>query len=377
MSKFTITAPRAIWLSILTAAHKITAAGKPVPVFGCVRLASTTDGRVSWAATDGDCWRLGSVPADTEGLRVSGDGAALVPVAAALPVLKSLSEGAIALEWAENGHLQIQAGKFRGQLPTFPIADFPLLPAGDLIGPATIPAAVLVRLIHHALPCVHQTSAQTWMKGIRIDRQADSISCTAADGHKLAYLREPLAIDSPDTFTGEILPWRPLADMRAMLEGADTVVYARDEFERHWFTVGADSLVLRGIQAQFPDVLRVIPARPKVTIEADRLQLLGLVRRLGLLADANRSLRLQVEHGQLVGRASSGERGQGEDAIPVSHTGPALAFAISHEYLTDLLEAYDSPSVQLEAVDELAPIAIRPTGDTPSGAVYAVALMRI
>jgi len=375
LSKFTIAAPRAAWLALLTAAHKITAAGKPQPVFSCVRI-DAAGGRVTWAATDGDSWRLGACDPDDEAITATQDGAGLVPVAAALPVLKSLPDGLVSLELAAN-QVRVTAGKFRAQLPTFPILDFPPLPTGERIGAVSLPSALLARLIAHVLPCVHQQGASHWMKGIRVDRTAEAITLAAADGHKLAHVSAAVAIPSVDTFTGEILPWRPLSELRPLLESGDTVTYARDEFERHWFTVGRDSMVLRCVQDKFPDILRVIPKTPKVSIQVDRLQLLGLVRRLGLLAPPTKGITLACKKGQLAGTVSSAERGQADDAIPVDHTGGALTFAINFEYLAALLDALEGESAVLEALDASAPIALRAAEASDLVAVFALAPMRL
>ena len=84
------------------------------------------------------------------------------------------------------------------------------------------------------------------------------------------------------------------------------------------FRVGDMRLTSRLIDGQFPDHRQLVPDAFEHDVAFDRGELLGVLTRIGVLAQRNTPIRLAFEPGTVTVSAISDQVGEGRESLPVA-----------------------------------------------------------
>lgn len=364
-----IRAPRAEWLEMLGTAARLAKQSKPIPILGCVRLeaAAAGEGAIPWAATDTEAWRMGELRGTATAPVV-----ALVPVAQVAAILRMLPDGEVRLECGPDAVI-VRSGQYQARVPSYPVDDFPAVPALPQL-PVLLPAKALLRLAQHAAVAVDPIHGSYYCRGIRLQVTADRLVCSSTDQHRLTV--GSIALETAnEVLVDALLAGKALQELKTLGAG-DVIAYGVDAAGGHTFVRGADRLVVREIADKQPNLTRVIPSAPTTTVEVDRGQLAGLLQRVGLAADVGDRIDIEIGDASVRAGARSPERGDADDEVEADVRGALVKFAVSYRYLLDGVEAAtDAERVRLEIASPELPIAVRPVLEA-ADLVYAVALMR-
>jgi len=130
-------------------------------------------------------------------------------------------------------------------------------------------------------------------------------------------------------------------------------------------------LVMRLIEGEFPNYRQVLPkaAKHRITISSDTLA--HVLRRVSLLAadSSGRGVRLQIAPGRLTLSARNPDLGEAQEEVDLDYAGESVSIGFNARYLLDCLGVFRAKEVEIGLVDELSPVAIRPTDDGDTLAV--------
>ena len=87
------------------------------------------------------------------------------------------------------------------------------------------------------------------------------------------------------------------------------------------FRIGDLRLTSRLIEGQFPDHRQLVPDTFEHDVAFDRAELLGVLTRIGVLAQRNTPVRLAFQPGSVTISATSDQVGEGHESLPVAFTG--------------------------------------------------------
>lgn len=222
-----------------------------VEVLRCLHLTAGSQGAVV-RATDLEVSAQVETPAD-----VTAPGEACVDAGALLDVLKSASspidltvdgDGADLRAWAASpGN-----GADRTAIPAQPAREYPIFPAPpESASWIEVPAGSLA----HVAACryaVYTDADRPGLAGCLLRTRPSRIEGIACDGHRLALLRAPAGEDIPDL----LLPPSALAILADV--DATRVSYTATHA---WFQGQGITICARRLDATYPDIDRVIPAR--------------------------------------------------------------------------------------------------------------------
>ena len=185
----------------------------------------------------------------------------------------------------------------------------------------------------------------------------------ATDSYRLAVRHTPLESPPPDVREA-IVPARGLGEISRLVglakpEAVEVVLTESQAL----FRVGDVRLTSRIIEGQFPDHRQLVPDTFEHDVAFDRAELLGVLTRIGVLAQRNTPVRLAFEQGSVTISATSEQVGEGRESLPVGFTGEGLEIGFNVEFLRAGVESVTGDEVRLGLISPLRPGLLRGAGD--------------
>jgi DNA polymerase-3 subunit beta len=193
------------------------------------------------------------------------------------------------------------------------------------------------------------------LTGILVSVSDHKLRMVATDSYRLS-VRETQA-DLADTSDFEVnVPARALQEVSRIIADAkpDQVVVSAAE-NQVVFGIGPVLLSSRMIDGQFPNYQQLLPENFEQEIRLDRSELMGVVRRVSLMAQRNAPLRLKFEEGALTVAAQTPDVGEASESTPIAYSGDALEIGFNPQFLQDGLETAEAEELVLKLISPLRP----------------------
>jgi DNA polymerase-3 subunit beta len=343
-------------------AAKLAIAGRAASAKSTIQILShvllrAEEGRCELAATDMEI----SLRVPLE-MSVEEPGAVVLPRLAA-DIVRSMADGPITLEHRANeGVVSLSGGGSSFSLNCLQAHDFPELPADEGSG-LSIPSEPLVEAIDRVARAASRDETRPVLTGVLVRIGPDGLTMVATDSYRLAVRQTPL--DAPPADVREaIVPARALSEVSRLVGvmKPDAVEVVLTETQA-LFRVGDLRLTSRLIEGQFPDHRQLVPDTFEHDVAFERAELLGVLTRIGVLAQRNTPVRLAFEPGAVTISAISDQVGEGHESIPVSFTGEPLEMGFNVEFLRAGVESIGGDEVRLGLISPLRPGLLRGASD--------------
>src|SRR5437868_2422140 len=303
---------------------------------------------------------------------VSKPGALTLPAKKFYEIVKSLPDTDIRIAVDKNG-VKVAADRFDSRMQTLPREDFPTLPDVTGLANAALPRAALREMVGKTQFAITGEDTRFFLNGAKFVLKPDSLTLVATDGHRLALVEVTHAV-GVSTEVGVILPKKTLLELGKLLsEGEGDITF--ESGENHlFFEVAGRVLISRMIDGQFPAYERVIPKGNDKAVEFDRERLTNAVKRVALLAnERSRSVKFQIDAGEVTVTSNSSEFGEAKEVIPVEYAGPSVTICFNAQYVLDFLSVAETEVVVLLFKDEMSQAVMKPVD--ASGYDYTYVLM--
>jgi len=317
-----------------------------------------------------------TVHVTTEAIGIT-DGVCVAPAKLLADIVRSLEPGAVTIE-SEGEKIEIGAARSRFSLRTFPVADFPSLPAPP--EPATfLPAAGLASALRQVVRAASGDDARPLLTGVLIAPEGTGVRLVATDSYRLA-LRDIAGSDAFSDTSQILVPARALAELQRLsalgtgskgdaVEGGgdDTGPMVGLSIGDHdvTFTAGDVKVSTRLLDGTYPDYRQLIPAEYPNRLHVGKDSLLDALRRVRLLVRDNTTpVRLSMRHGGVDLTVVSQEVGDASETVDADFEGDDLTIAFNPTYLIDGVEAVAGDEVLLETVDATKPATVRAAEET-------------
>lgn len=297
----------------------------------------------------------------------SENGTALVQARLLTDVVRSVDLGAVEVELVDQ-MLRVCAGRSEFSLRTMPPADFPRIP---LLGEATVTVdgPALVSGLRQVVPAASADESRPVLTGVLLMSRGDGLRVVATDSYRLAQRDlESVAMEVGEQ--GVLVPSRALEEVARLVLGDVRVGVQLDE-RTVLFEVGDTRLSARLINGDFPSYEGLIPTDHPNRLVTDRKLLLDAIRRVRLLAPAQRSMRVRMQTDSLTLSATAQDVGEATEEVSASYDGEELLIAFNAEYLHDGVEVLDSDEILLLTADSLKPALLQ----SPESADFLYVLM--
>jgi DNA polymerase III subunit beta len=351
-----LVSPKEELAAALATVGRAASAKSTIPILSHVLLRAE-EGRCELAATDMEISLRVPLRATVE-----QPGAVVLPRLAA-DIVRSMADGPVALEHRVNeGVVGLSGGGSSFALNCLQAADFPELPEDRGEG-LVVPADVLVDAIDRVARAASRDETRPVLTGVLVRLAPEGLTMVATDSYRLA-VRQATLEAPPSEAREAIVPARALTELARLVAGtkAEAVEVVLTEAQA-LFRVDELRLTSRVIEGQFPDHRQLVPDAFEHEVAFDRAELLGVLTRIGVLAQRNTPVRLAFEPGGVTVSAVSDQVGEGRESLPVAFSGEPLEMGFNVEFLRAGVESIVGDEVRLGLISPLRPGLLRGAGD--------------
>lgn len=345
-----------------------------MPILSTV-LVETGGDRVQVSATDLEIGYQESMPAVVE-----REGSVTINGRKLFEILKESRSQDFQMTGKDNDRVVMTDGVARFELACHPVEQYPAFSIPDGLPLCEIPGLDLSRMISKTIYAVSSDEMGSKLTGIFAEKvTVGDLAClrmVSTDGHRLSLMERPLAcLEELDLGSGVLIPRKGMAELVKLCveEGAIRLGFGEKTCVAR---AGEAVLMMRLLDAKFPEYRAAIPENCPSTVTLSRLGLLEAMRKMLILSSVHyRAVRV-VLNGDFVELLSTNpEIGEGEEKIAVTYGGDRLEFRFNPRYFVDVLQSMESASVTLGFIDGSKPCVVR--GDGDQGFVGLIMPMRV
>ena len=299
---------------------------------------------------------------------VNVPGEVAVDAANAFSVARVLASDVVAVTLGDNHRLDLRCGKsfykLAGQAP----GDFPPTPGLDTPGQLTIQAADLRRIIDQTWFSIAPDDNRYGLNGAHLDvvplpggkAGEKALRMVGTDGNRLSWAQAPFE-GTLSIGRRLLLPRKPLAEIRKMLEGL--AVPVQIGFGDRSAVVRFEGAVIhmRLLEAEFPSYKEVLPTTFKRRVVVDREQFIEGLKRVSIFAaDGSHSVRFAFSGEGMVLTARKLDAGDAREEVQIDLQGEPLTMGFNARFVQDVLAAVTASRVALELGEALSPCILKP-----------------
>ena len=258
----------------------------------------------------------------------------------------------------------VACGRSAFTLPTFPVEDYPALPAmPDSSG--TVSGQVFAAAVAQVAVAAGRDDTLPTLTGIRVEVEGSTVTLAATDRYRLAMREFTWAPSRPSAQAHALIPARTLADTAKALAGAEIVNLALAEGTEGLMGFEGDGrrTTTRLLDGEFPKYRSLLPAESSTIASINTADLMDAVKRVALVAERNTPLRMAFGDGEVVLQAGTGDEAQASEAVEVALSGEGLEIAFNPQYLLDGLGALDSAVTRMAFTQPSRPAVLTGAAD--------------
>lgn len=289
---------------------------------------------------------------------VVDDGVALVSGRLLADIARALPNKPVEIT-ADESRMELVCGTARFTLQTLPVADYPSLPAmPEATG--TIASDDFAKAVGQVVVAAGRDELLPVFTGVRMEIEGDTLSLLATDRYRMALKEVPWRPRSTRSEGAALVPARVLGETaKSMTAGTEVTLSLASAatgdgligFEGTG-SAGVREMTTRLLDGEFPKVRHLMTIQASVVVRANTSEVVAAVKRVGLVAERNTSLRMIIGDGSITLEAATGDQAQAVEALEAiveDTTGNGLsitAAGFNPHYLSDALAALDAPYVQ-------------------------------
>jgi DNA polymerase-3 subunit beta len=315
-------------------------------------LVKAADGQVVMSSFDYETSAQITVKAD-----VVEDGVALVSGRLLADIARSLPAKPVDVT-ADASRMELVCGSARFTLQTLPVEDYPALPTmPDATG--TVASDDFAKAVAQVVVAAGRDELLPVFTGVRIEIEDDTLSLLATDRYRMALKEIPWNPGSARTAGAALVPARVLGESAKSMTSGEVVTLSLAGtgtgdgligFEGDG-AAGVREITTRLLDGEFPKVRHLMSVQATLTVRANTAEVIAAVKRVGLVAERNTSLRMIIGDQAITLEAATGDQAQAVEALEAvvtDETGSGLALTaagFNPHYLSDALSALDAPYV--------------------------------
>lgn len=351
-----------------------------LPVLSGLRIEALEAGTVRIGGTDLELAMETSFQAG-----VDEPGRVIVPGRLFGEMTRSLGSGQVSLA-SGDGEVEIGSGRGHFRVKSLAADDYPALPIEDLDSGDGIRIELdgeqLAVALSQVVRAASTDESRQILTGVLWEIDASTLTLAATDSYRLAVRTLSVAGGSAEPIK-VVLPARALGELARALQGGAGAVTAIVKDNLIGVTLkpsgdgsGAGDSVIgsRFIEGEFPNYRQLLPEGYTNALTIDRDALIEVVKRVGLLAQNNLPVKLQLAS-ELEVSAHTPDVGEGQEIVDADFQGDPLLIAFNPQFLNDGASAIRSEKIVLEAADGLKPAIIR--GDQDPAFTYLLMPVRL
>jgi len=326
-------------------------------------LIETKENGISITATDLEIGMKGFYPAN-----VKKPGSTTLSAKKLYEVVKELPEKNVSFRLKDNQWVEITSGRslftIMGISPeTFP--SFPAYEEGDFI---SLESALLREMVDKTLFAVSTDESRYNLTGVFFTRKEEGegkiLRMVATDGYRLSLIDRPMAKEIEGLENGILLPKKGLGELTRLLDEEGPEVWVKMKNNNFILKKENVVLIMRLLDAEFPDYQQVIPSQTKKRIRMKRSQILESLKRVSILSsEKTKGVKFHFAENLLELSSYNPDFGEAKEEFPVEYKGEELTVGFNYRFILEVLNILGSDEILFELEDGVSPAIIRPVND--------------
>lgn len=267
----------------------------------------------------------------------------------------------------EDGNLWLTiggGGKAEYKIGGLSPDDFPRFRQLQSEKSVTIDSQILREMIEKTIFSVSLDESKYSLAGIFLEEESiegdkSVIRMVSSDGHRLTVIEKSLPKEPLNLEAGVIIPRKGAQEIRKLIEGHRQVTFGFGE-NFCFVNAGDDNLVVRLIDAKFPDYRSIIPATKERFLNFDRIAVFDALKRISILfVDTSfRGVKASITPG-VMEIASLADLGEARETVEVNYEGEPFEVAFNAKYIIDALGVMRSTEVEMTSNNEVSPCLLK------------------
>jgi DNA polymerase III subunit beta len=292
-------------------------------------------------------------------INVEKEGKICIPARKMFEIVREI-EGELTCESVDEQWLKLKAGASNFRLACLSSKEFPAWPGMEDMEEIQIKAGILSEVIEKTVYAAGESDTRYTLNGL-LFHMAPGVTFTAVgtDGHRLALIMKTLEGDIKEE-RKVIIPRKAAAELRKLLDRAETKVKVTLCKNHVLFTVGDIQFLTRLIEGTYPNYDQVIPSSNDKKIVVDREAFAKTTRRVAIMSrERSNAVKMDLSDDLITITSSNPDLGEARDEIAVSYRGESMSLGFNARYLLDVLEAMASEKIVLELQAPLSPVLLK------------------
>jgi DNA polymerase-3 subunit beta len=301
-------------------------------------------------------------------------GTAVLPARLLVDVVRSLAQSEVTLEQAlGEPDVRLSSGPADFRLRVLPPEDFPRLPEPPSDPAVRVPAGAFIDTAERVARSASRDETRPHLTGVLVSASDRQLRMVATDSYRLSV--KETGLDQQIDHDLEVnVPARTLQELVRISSASDEIdIWALEN--QVIFRVDGVTLSSRLVEGRFPNYRQLLPETYEHELRVNRVEVLEVVRRIGLLAQKNAPLRLSFAEGNLEVSAQTPDVGRASESLPVPFKGEPLEIGFNPDFLRDGLESAEGDELVMKLISPLRPGLLESTTD--GGFTYLVMPIRL
>lgn len=354
-------------VSLIGKIQNIVATKPAIPILSNV-LIEAQDEQLILSATD-----LTTSMKSFSGAKVIEEGAIALPAKRFFQLIKELTSPQIKISTVSDELAEITSVSSHFKINGMSKSEFPALP--DISNAIQIPisSSTLKEMLSRTYFSAAREDSRYVLNGINMRIDKKTASFIGTDGKRLSKLKT--TVDADPSFSGSyIMPLKAVEEMIKMLSDDEQIVNLSLMHDKVFLENDNLTLITKLLSGQYPDVEKVIPENPGISMSLHREELISILRQVSLfISDTCGSVRFIFDQGQLQLTATSSDIGEGNVTMPVDYSNERLEIAFNPYYFMDILRHSKDEIITFSIQDPYNPGMITDS----TSAVFVIMPMRL
>jgi len=295
-------------------------------------------------------------------------------------ILKESKSETFLIKMKENNWVFISDEVARFDLACIAPDEFPAFIEPEGVAMVEIDADTLADMINKTIYAVTLEEAGFKLSGVFTERVShdgdDFLRMIATDGHRLSMIDKTISnVGLLDLGKGVMIPKKGMSELNRLASEGGTVEIG---FKQKECVAKKDNavLVMRLLEAKFPDYQAVIPKECDFPILLKRSLLLEAMRKMLILSNERyRAVKITLEKDLLDLVSTNPDLGEGQEKIEIKYAGERIEAGFNPKYFIDILQSMESDMISMEFTDSAKPCVLK--GDADKGFIGLIMPMRV
>jgi len=325
-------------------------------------LIEASGGTVSITATDLEIAVRAKHPAD-----IKKEGKSTVSAKKLYEVVKELPDEKVLMRQKENQWVEVSSGKSFFNIMGISAETFPTLPPHQEEEFITVKSQILREMIEKTIFSVSNDESRYNLTGVFLSRKKEAekeLRMVATDGYRLSLIDRPIEEMIGGLEEGILLPKKGLTELNKLLHEEGDEISIKMKQNNCIAKKDNTILVMRLLDAEFPDYRQVIPPKSRRQIKMSRVAILESLRRVSILSsEKTKGVKFHFMKDTLELSSYSPDIGEAKEELTIEYKGEDIIVGFNARFVLDVLNILNSDEILFDLEDGVSPSVIRPAED--------------